>query len=58
MDAELSDAIPPLTPEWVWWKAAFTKNVPDRAMALPPAATEVFVTMYSPSSRIRNGERT
>jgi glutathione-disulfide reductase, plant len=38
-------------------KAGCTKDDFDRTMALHPTAAEELVTMYSPSYRIRNGER-
>ncbi|CAN7375897.1 glutathione-disulfide reductase [Rhizobium sp. LjRoot98] len=39
-------------------KAGCTKDDFDRTMAVHPTASEELVTMYSPSYRIRNGERT
>ncbi len=38
-------------------KAGCTKDDFDRTMAVHPTAAEELVTMYSPSYRIRNGER-
>lgn len=38
-------------------KAGCTKDDFDRTMAVHPTASEELVTMYSPSYRIRNGER-
>ncbi|CAG1004499.1 MAG: glutathione-disulfide reductase [Rhizobiaceae bacterium] len=38
-------------------KAGLTKEDFDRTMAVHPTAAEELVTMYSPSYRIRNGER-
>ncbi|HVW56071.1 MAG TPA: glutathione-disulfide reductase [Rhizobiaceae bacterium] len=38
-------------------KAALTKEDFDRTMALHPTAAEELVTMYTPTYRIRNGER-
>ncbi|MGO4436120.1 glutathione-disulfide reductase [Rhizobium sp. RAF56] len=38
-------------------KAGCTKDDFDRTMALHPTAAEELVTMYTPSYRIRNGER-
>ncbi|MCO6178606.1 glutathione-disulfide reductase [Ciceribacter sp. RN22] len=38
-------------------KAGCTKDDFDRTMAVHPTAAEEFVTMYTPSYRVRNGER-
>lgn len=38
-------------------KAGCTKDDFDRTMAVHPTATEELVTMYSPSYRVKNGER-
>lgn len=38
-------------------KAGCTKDDFDRTMAVHPTASEELVTMYSPSYRVRNGER-
>lgn len=38
-------------------KAGVTKDVFDRTMAVHPTAAEELVTMYTPSYRIKNGER-
>ncbi len=38
-------------------KAGVTKDVFDRTMAVHPTAAEELVTMYTPSYRVRNGER-
>ena len=38
-------------------KAGLTKDAFDRTMALHPSAAEELVTMYTPSYRVRNGER-
>lgn len=38
-------------------KAGATKDDFDRTMALHPSAAEELVTMYSPSYRVKNGER-
>ncbi|MBO3760691.1 glutathione-disulfide reductase [Ciceribacter sp. L1K22] len=38
-------------------KAGVTKDDFDRTMAVHPTAAEELVTMYSPSYRVRNGER-
>jgi glutathione-disulfide reductase, plant len=38
-------------------KAGVTKDDFDRTMAVHPTAAEEFVTMYSPSYRVKNGER-
>lgn len=38
-------------------KASATKDDFDRTMALHPSAAEELVTMYSPSYRVKNGER-
>ena len=38
-------------------KAGCTKDDFDRTMAVHPTAAEELVTMYSPSYRVRNGER-
>ncbi|MCY1236147.1 Glutathione amide reductase [compost metagenome] len=38
-------------------KAGCTKDDFDRTMAVHPTAAEELVTMYSPSYRIRKGER-
>ncbi|MGN6583382.1 MAG: FAD-dependent oxidoreductase, partial [Rhizobiaceae bacterium] len=38
-------------------KAGLTKDDFDRTMALHPSAAEELVTMYTPTYRIRNGER-
>ena len=38
-------------------KAGATKDSFDRTMAVHPTAAEELVTMYTPSYRIKNGER-
>ena len=38
-------------------KAGLTKDDFDRTMALHPSAAEELVTMYSPSWRVKRGER-
>ncbi len=38
-------------------KAGCTKDDFDRTMAVHPTAAEELVTMYSPSYRVKNGER-